>query len=58
MIRVSRIHDNSIAAELGVVPGTELLAVNGRVLSDFLDWEFLTADDVLSVRPGFRTALR
>ncbi|HXY30150.1 MAG TPA: DUF512 domain-containing protein [Gemmatimonadaceae bacterium] len=49
MIRVSRVHDSSIAAELGVVPGTELLAVNGRALSDFLDWEFLTADDVLSV---------
>jgi putative radical SAM enzyme (TIGR03279 family) len=30
----------------------ELLAVNGRELSDFLDWEFLTADDqfVVSAR--------
>ncbi|HEX4633309.1 MAG TPA: radical SAM protein, partial [Gemmatimonadales bacterium] len=27
------------------MPGTELLAINGRPLEDFLDWEFLTADD-------------
>ncbi|MGA1418255.1 MAG: DUF512 domain-containing protein, partial [Gemmatimonadaceae bacterium] len=35
----------SIAAELGIVPGTELLRVDGRELDDFLDWEFLTADE-------------
>ena len=28
------------------MPGTVLLAVDGRPLKDFLDWEFLTADDV------------
>jgi putative radical SAM enzyme (TIGR03279 family) len=39
----------SIADELGIVPGTELLAVNGRELDDFLDWEFLTADDELVI---------
>ena len=27
------------------MPGTELLSVNGRPLEDFLDWEFLTADE-------------
>ena len=30
-------------------PGTELLTVNGRALADFLDWEFLTADDELVI---------
>jgi putative radical SAM enzyme (TIGR03279 family) len=30
---------------LGLSPRTELLSVNGRALEDFLDWEFLTADD-------------
>jgi putative radical SAM enzyme (TIGR03279 family) len=35
----------SIAAELGLVPGTELRSVDGRELDDFLDWEFLTAED-------------
>ena len=34
-----------LGAALGLVPGTELLSVNGRPLDDFLDWEFLTADD-------------
>ena len=45
MIRVASIAPASIAAELGIPPGTELLSVNGRELADFLDWEFLTADD-------------
>ena len=35
--------------ELGIVSGTELLTVNGRELADFLDWEFLTADDELII---------
>ena len=49
MVRVSRVHPDSIAAELGIDPGTELRAVNGRELLDFLDWEFLTADDELVI---------
>lgn len=32
-----------------MVPGTELLTVNGRQLQDFLDWEFLSAEDELIV---------
>jgi putative radical SAM enzyme (TIGR03279 family) len=49
MVRVSRVHPDSIAAELGIEPGTELRSVNGREISDFLDWEFLTADDDLVI---------
>ncbi len=49
MVRVARVQPNSIAAELDIVPGTELLSVNGRELADFLDWEFLTAEDMLEV---------
>src|SRR5882672_4733941 len=49
MVRVSRVHPDSIAAELGIEPGTELRSVNGRELADFLDWEFLTADDDLVI---------
>lgn len=45
MVRVSKVQPESIAAELGITPGTELLSVDGRALDDFLDWEFLTADD-------------
>src|SRR5213076_3615829 len=49
MVKVSRIEQNSIADELGIRPGTELLTVNGRPLADFLDWEFLTADEELLI---------
>lgn len=49
MVRVSRVQPDSIAAELGIEPGTELRTVNGRELVDFLDWEFLTADDELVI---------
>ena len=49
MVRVARIGAESIAQEIGMVPGTELLTVNGRALADFLDWEFLTADDELVI---------
>ncbi len=49
MVRVSKVHPASIADELGVVAGTQLLTVNGRELADFLDWEFLGADDELVI---------
>src|SRR3954451_1494160 len=49
MVRVKAVQDGSIAEELGIMPGTELISVNGRELADFLDWEFLTADDELVV---------
>jgi putative radical SAM enzyme (TIGR03279 family) len=49
MVRVARVAAESIAEELGITTGTELLSVNGRELHDFLDWEFLTADDELVV---------
>ena len=45
MIRVSAVHPGTVADELGLQAGTELITVNGRALEDFLDWEFLTADD-------------
>src|SRR5688500_702658 len=54
MIRVSRVRTDSIAEALGIVPGTELLTVNGRALDDFLDWEFLTADDSLLIEARLR----
>ena len=49
MVRVARVLPDSIAEELGIEAGTELLSVNGRDLSDFLDWEFLAADEELIV---------
>src|SRR5882672_3137626 len=52
MLRVAAVDPGSLGAELGLAPGDELLAINGRELVDFLDWEFLAAHEafVLSVR--------
>ena len=52
MIKVTAVESGSIAQELGLAPGTELLSVNGRELEDFLDWEFLAAEEsfLLAVR--------
>lgn len=53
MVRVARVQPDSIAAELGIVAGTELISVNGRAIEDFLDWEFLTAVDALEIEAKF-----
>ena len=50
MIRVQAVAPDSLGAALQLIPGTELLTVNGRDLEDFLDWEFLTADDQFVLR--------
>jgi putative radical SAM enzyme (TIGR03279 family) len=49
MVKVARVHAGGIAEELQIVPGTELVSVNGRAIDDFLDWEFLTADESLEI---------
>jgi putative radical SAM enzyme (TIGR03279 family) len=49
MVRVARVAAGSIAEEIGIVPGTELVSINGRQLGDFLDWEFLSAEDEVVV---------
>jgi len=45
MIKVTAVRPGSIAADLGLVAGSELISVDGRELEDFLDWEFLTAEE-------------
>lgn len=49
MVRVARVEPGSIADEIGIRPGTELVSVNGRELKDFLDWEFLSAEEEVVV---------
>ena len=49
MVRVARVEPGGLAAEVGIVAGTELRSVNGRAIADFLDWEFLTADEELVI---------
>lgn len=45
MIRIQAVAPDSLGAALQLVPGMELLKVNDKPLEDFLDWEFLTADE-------------
>ena len=49
MVRVAKVTPGSIAEEIGIVPGTELLSIDGREIRDFLDWEFLSAEDEVVV---------
>jgi putative radical SAM enzyme (TIGR03279 family) len=49
MVRVAAVEPGHLGATLGIVRGTELRAVNGRAIEDFLDWEFLTADECFTV---------
>ncbi len=49
MVRVAAVEEGLLGAALGIVRGTELRAVNGRAIEDFLDWEFLTADEEFTV---------
>jgi putative radical SAM enzyme (TIGR03279 family) len=49
MVKVTEVHPDSLGAELGLLPGTELLAINGRELHDFLDWEFLSAEEAFEL---------
>jgi putative radical SAM enzyme (TIGR03279 family) len=49
MVRVAKITPGSIAEEIGILPGTELLSIDGREIRDFLDWEFLSAEDEVVV---------
>ncbi len=45
MIRVTAVAPDSLGSQLGLRPGAELLTINGREIEDFLDWEFLSADE-------------
>jgi putative radical SAM enzyme (TIGR03279 family) len=50
MVKVLRVERGGIAEAIGIVAGTELLSVNDRSVADFLDWEFLTADEELVIQ--------
>ncbi|HWA15039.1 MAG TPA: DUF512 domain-containing protein [Gemmatimonadales bacterium] len=45
MLKVTAVAPESLGADLGLQPGAELLTINGREIEDFLDWEFLSADE-------------
>lgn len=46
---VSRVYEGSIAWEMEVEPGDELLSINGETVRDILDYRFLCKDEELLV---------
>ena len=46
---VSRVILDSIAEEMGIEPGDELLKINGEAIGDIFDYQYLVQDDHLDV---------
>lgn len=48
-VEISRISAGSIGEELGICPGDRILSINGRLIKDILDYQYLSADDDLEI---------
>ena len=46
---ISKVVPGSIADRFGVIPGDKLIAINGNVIEDVIDYRFLTTDEHLEV---------
>jgi putative radical SAM enzyme (TIGR03279 family) len=49
VIKVTEVLAGSIGEAIGLVRDTDLISVDGQDLDDFLDWEFLTAEEDFSL---------
>ena len=49
MIKVTDVQPGSIGEAIGLVRDADLISVDGAELDDFLDWEFLTAEEEFSL---------
>jgi putative radical SAM enzyme (TIGR03279 family) len=49
-MKIAAVEPESIAGELGIQPGDELLEINNRRISDSIDLRFLEADPEISVK--------
>ncbi len=47
--RISQVLPDSIAAEIGIEPGDALVAINGALIRDLIDYQFLCADEYLEL---------
>ena len=48
-MKISKIYDNSLAQELGLVVGDKILEVNGQVLRDIIDLSFELAEEEVEI---------
>ncbi len=49
MLKIFHIEPGSIAEELGVSPGDKLISINGKVITDMLDYRFYNSSEELEV---------
>ena len=49
VIKVTEVLPGSIGEAIGLVRDTDLISIDGQELDDFLDWEFLTAEEEFSL---------
>lgn len=47
--RISAVEEGSIAQGLGICIGDELIAINGRAVTDIIDYIYLTADESITL---------
>lgn len=48
-VEICRVSADSIGEELGICPGDRLVSINGRLIKDILDYQYLSADDYLEL---------
>ncbi len=48
--KIKTVHENSIAEELGLEPGDEILSVNGEDIHDVLDYRYLMSDEIIEMQ--------
>ncbi|HWR55977.1 MAG TPA: PDZ domain-containing protein, partial [Negativicutes bacterium] len=47
---VETVIPGSIAAEIGIHPGDEILAINDQKLQDLIDYQYAAAEEFLNIR--------
>jgi putative radical SAM enzyme (TIGR03279 family) len=49
MIKIKHVHENSIASDLGLKPGDQVVSVNNQPIDDEIDFRFYTAEEKLDL---------
>ena len=49
MIEIKKVHDDSIASELGLQPGDQVVSVNQHPINDEIDFRFYSAEEKIEL---------